>query len=149
MVRVLIVDDNPLVRRSYRALLQREDNIEIVGEARDGVEAIECARTLQPDVVLMDIRMPNMDGLLAAAKMQAMGLPSRVIIVSLYADDTWVRAAFERGTRGYILKQNTFNEMVRAIQQVAAGGIFLSPQLEKVKIAAVSMNPLNSDAEHN
>ena len=147
MVRVLIVDDNPLVRRSYRALLQREGNIEIAGEARDGNEAIECALQLQPDIVLMDIRMPSMDGLAATAKMQSLSLTSRVIIVSLYSEETWVRAAFARGARGFILKQNAFEEMTSAIRIVAEGGLFLSPQIAQISTPPDSSTPVSSETE--
>ncbi len=148
MIRVLIVDDNALVRKSYRALLQREQNIEIVGEAQDGIDAIDCARDSKPDVILMDIRMPRMDGLRAVAQIKSLGLPCRVVIVSLYADETWVRAAFDRGARGFVLKEDTFAEMTSAIQTVAEGGAFLSPHLTQNGATQQSSTALSSPTEN-
>lgn len=139
MIRVLIADDNPLVRRGIRTLLGQEVAIEVVGEAGDGLEALERVRDLIPDIALLDIRMPRLDGLQATKQIQDLGVKTRVIVVSLFADDAWVKAAFRYGARGYVLKQNSIQELGTAIQMVIDGNLYFSPGIRAV--ADVSDRP--------
>lgn len=125
MIRVLIADDHQLARKALQALLERADDIEIVGEARDGQQAVELAQRIQPDIVLMDMAMPGLSGLRAVEQMQALHPRPQVIIISMYSDEGLVRDALQKGARGYLLKQSTFTELVQAIHAVHSGKTFL------------------------
>jgi DNA-binding NarL/FixJ family response regulator len=130
-VRVLIADDHTLVREGLRALLRTETDIEIVGEAQTGREAVELAKTLNPDVVLMDIAMPLLSGL-EATRQIVKRLPSaRVLILSSYSDDDYVLQLAEAGGAGYLLKQASGADVARAIREVRNGNAFFSPAISK------------------
>src|SRR5258708_7339681 len=130
-VRVLIADDHTLVREGLRALLRTETDIEIVGEAQTGREAVELAKTLNPDVVLMDIAMPLLSGL-EATRQIVKRLPSaRVLILSSYSDDDYVLQLAEAGGAGYLLKQASCADVARAIREVRNGNAFFSPAISK------------------
>jgi DNA-binding NarL/FixJ family response regulator len=127
-IKVLIVDDHPQVRSSVRALLSLQKNIEVVGDARDGVEAIRLAGTLKPNVVLMDISLPRMDGLKAAAKLADQHPEIRVIMLSMHSDRKHVHDAYLAGVNGYLLK-SLARELVPAVQQVAEGKKYYSADI--------------------
>ncbi len=121
MIRVLIVDDHQLVRQGLAALLMKAKDIEIIGEARDGQEAIEQAQQLRPDVILMDIEMPRLNGLRATAQLTALGNPARVLVLSMRDDEKDVRAAVESGAIGYLVKNSSREELIEAIRAVSIG----------------------------
>lgn len=129
MIRVLIAEDHHLVRQGIRAILDKADDIDVVGEAADGQEAIELARELAPDVVLMDIAMPRLDGSQATGRVCDLDLGSRVVILSMHDDPTLVRQALKHGARGYLLKRSVTEELLLAIRAAHRGEIYLSPAL--------------------
>ncbi|HEX4596739.1 MAG TPA: response regulator transcription factor [Burkholderiaceae bacterium] len=130
-VRVLIADDHALVREGLRALLQAQPDIEVIGEAETGREAVQLARTLNPDVVLMDIAMPLLSGLEATRQIAKQVPSTRVLIVSSYSDDEYVHQLAEAGGAGYVLKQTTCADMVRAIHEAKKGNAFFSPAISR------------------
>jgi DNA-binding NarL/FixJ family response regulator len=120
--RVLIVDDHELAREGLRAILARDGELEVVGEARSGKEALDLARELSPDIVLMDIRLGSgMDGLAAAAAMQSEGIAARILILTLHDSPEYVRAALAAGATGYVLKDADADDVIAAVRQVLAG----------------------------
>jgi len=130
-VRVLIADDHTLVREGLRALLRSETDIEIVGEAETGRQAVELAKTLNPDVVLMDIAMPLLSGLEATRQIVKRSPSARVLILSSYSDDDYVFQLAEAGGAGYLLKQASSTDVARAIREVRSGNAFFSPAISK------------------
>ena len=129
-ITVLLVDDHALVRRGFRRLLEDEADISIIGEAGDGVEAVQMARELQPKVVLMDFAMPGMNGFEATKKILKTSPKPAVLILSMHSENTWVRRASEAGARGYILKNAMDLDLGSAIRQVAAGELFFDHRLQ-------------------
>jgi DNA-binding NarL/FixJ family response regulator len=136
-VRVLIADDQALVRSGFRKLLEAEPGIEVVAEAADGLEAIEKARLNRPHVVLMDIRMPRLDGLQAAARIVAATSPSpRILMLTTYDLDEYIFEALKAGASGFLLKDSPAEELVAAIHVVAAGEALLAPSVTRRLIEA-------------
>jgi DNA-binding NarL/FixJ family response regulator len=131
-IRVLIVDDQALVRAGFRMILESEPGIEIVGEASDGLEALEAAREHAPDVVLMDIRMPNLDGLEATRRLVGDGNSGlRVLMLTTFDLDEYVYEALRAGASGFLLKDTPPEQLVAAIQVIASGDALLSPAITK------------------
>lgn len=128
-IRVLLVDDHALVREGFRRILDDEPGITVVAEASGGAEAIARHRALEPDVVVMDLAMPEINGLHAAIEMLRHRPDTRILILSMHADPQYVRNALDAGVTGYILKNANETELTRAVRAVAAGVEFLSPQL--------------------
>ncbi len=129
MIRRLIVDDHQLVRQGLCALLMKAQDIEIVGEARDGQEALELAQLVQPDVILMDIEMPRLNGLRATAQLAAARNRARVLVLSMRDDEKDVRAAVEAGAIGYLVKNSSREELIQAIRSVYQGHPVYSPSV--------------------
>jgi len=130
-IRVLLADDHTVVRQGLRALLQTERDIEIVGEAETGRQAVRLAETLKPDVVVMDIAMPQLNGLEASRQISQQVPSSRVLILSSYSDDEYVQRLTEAGAVGYVLKQAAVTDLVRAIREASKGGAFFSPAISQ------------------
>ncbi|GAB2952797.1 response regulator transcription factor [Micromonospora polyrhachis] len=142
-VRVLLADDQTLVRAGFRVLLERAPDIEVVGEAADGDEAIAATRAHRPDVVLMDVRMPGTDGLTAARRILAdERLPGvRVVMLTTFELDEYVYAALHAGASGFLLKDLEPEELRRAVRVVAAGDALLAPAVTRRLIAAYAGGP--------
>ncbi|SRR6266566_749914 len=130
-ITVLIADDHTIVRRGLRSLLQTEPDIEVVGEAETGRQAVQLAMALKPDVVLMDIAMPMLSGLEATRQITRQAPFSRVLILSSYNDDEYVHEVTEAGGAGYLLKQADFADVVRAIREAKKGNAFFSPAISQ------------------
>ncbi|MEV6522997.1 response regulator transcription factor [Longispora sp. NPDC051575] len=128
-VRVLLVDDQPLLRTGFRMVLGAESDLDIVGEAGDGAEAVDLARRLLPDVVLMDIRMPRMDGVAATKAIVDARLPVRVLILTTFDLDEYVVSALRAGASGFLAKDVPAEDLVSAIRTVAAGEAVVAPRL--------------------
>jgi DNA-binding NarL/FixJ family response regulator len=128
-LRILIADDHPLFRKGMRTLLAATADTEVVGEATTGQEVIELAATLQPDVILMDLQMPGINGIEATRQIVHMSPHIRVLVVTLFEDDASVFTALRAGARGYVLKDAKEDEMVRAIQAVGSGEAIFSPAI--------------------
>ena len=133
-IRVLIADDHAMLRDGLRALLSMCDDIEVVGEAEDGMEAVEKTIQLQPDVVLMDIAMPRLGGLEAALELRQRKLPTKVLVLTQYDSQEYVRQMLKAGAAGYILKKAAGAELASAIRVVHAGQSFLYPSVTKAVI---------------
>jgi DNA-binding NarL/FixJ family response regulator len=129
LIRVLLVDDHALVREGFRRILDDEPGITVLAEASGGAEAIARHRALEPDVVVMDLAMPEIDGLHAAIEMLRHRADTRILILSMHADPQYVRNALDAGVKGYILKNANEIELTQAVRVLAAGGEFLSPEL--------------------
>ncbi len=131
-IRVAVVDDQALVRRGFAMVLGHEDDIDVVAEAGTGREAIEATRTHHPDVVLMDIRMPEMDGLEATARIiEEADWPVRVLILTTFDPDEYVYKALRAGASGFVLKDIPPEELVTAVRTVAEGGALLAPSITR------------------
>ncbi|NYJ03992.1 response regulator [Petropleomorpha daqingensis] len=131
MIDVLLADDQALVRDGFRALIDREPDLRVVAEAVDGVEAIAQARRHRPAVVLMDIRMPNIDGLTATARVLALPDPPRVLVLTTFDRDDWVYEALRAGASGFLLKDVRGHQLTDAIRTVAAGEALLAPSVTR------------------
>lgn len=129
-IRVLLVDDQELVRSGFRMLLSVEDGIEVVGEAADGERAVEAVTELSPDVVLMDVQMPVLDGVQATRRIAVDGGP-RVVMLTTFEREDYLFAALEAGASGFLLKSCTADELVWAIRNVAEGHALLAPQMTR------------------
>lgn len=128
-IRVLIVDDHPVVRDGLRGMFSGEPGFEVAGEAADGGEAVALARSLQPDVILMDLHMPNVDGVSAIRQLAEQGSEARVLVLTTYDQDSYVLPAIEAGATGYLLKDAPREELLRAVRAVAQGETILSPSV--------------------
>jgi DNA-binding NarL/FixJ family response regulator len=130
-ITVLLVDDHALVRRGFRRILEDDAAIAVVGEASDGEEAVKLAKELQPNVIVMDCAMPNMNGLEATRRILESKPGTAILMLSMHSEDTLVRQALEAGARGYVLKNAMDWNLASAIRSVAAGRTVLDPQVEK------------------
>ena len=128
-ISVLLVDDHSLVRRGFRRMLEDEADIEVVGEASDGQEAITLARLLKPQVIVMDCALPEINGLQATRKILEFAPGTQVLMLSMHTEDTWVRQALEAGARGYVLKNALDLELGSAIRRIVNGETVLDTQL--------------------
>ena len=126
-IRVLLVDDHPIFRAGLRALLESQPDVRVIGEAGNGAEAIARANELRPDIILLDISMPDVDGLEALRRMQADHVPGKVLVLTMHAENEYLFQVLESGGYGYVLKQGVDTDLFTAIRTVAAGDIFLYP----------------------
>jgi DNA-binding NarL/FixJ family response regulator len=131
MIRVVLADDHALVREGLRRMLGGSGAIEVAGEAADGTEAVALARELSPDVLLLDISMPRKDGIEATTELTALGLPTRILILSMHSDEQYALRTLRAGAHGFIWKGARFEELVRAIGEVAAGRRYLPADIEQ------------------
>jgi DNA-binding NarL/FixJ family response regulator len=145
--RLLLVDDQELVRTGFRLILNAEADLDVVGEAGDGAEAVEAARRLVPDVVLMDVRMPGLDGIEATRRLGRLaGQSPRVLMLTTFDLDEYVYDALRAGASGFLLKDAPAAQLVDAIRIVAAGDALLAPSITRRLIAEFVRRPLPTDA---
>jgi DNA-binding NarL/FixJ family response regulator len=130
-IRVLVADDQSMVRAGFRMLLSGEEDIEVVAEARDGLEAVEKAARFEPTVVLMDIRMPELDGLQATRRILAADPAARILVLTTFGLDEYVFEALSAGASGFVLKDDPPEQLIAAVRTVAAGDALLSPAITK------------------
>jgi DNA-binding NarL/FixJ family response regulator len=148
MIRVLLVDDQPLVRAGLRTLLDEEADIEVAGDATNGEEAVAAVTALAPNVVLMDIRMPVLDGLEATRRITAHGCAARIVILTTFDLDEYVFQALRAGASGFLLKDATGDEIVRAVRVAASGDALLAPSVTRRLIERFSGHTPSADAPH-
>jgi DNA-binding NarL/FixJ family response regulator len=146
VIRVLVADDHPIVRSGIVALLQTAGDVEVVGEAATGLEVVELARHLEPDVVLMDLRMPGIDGDEATARILGERPAIRVLILTTYESDDSILTAIEAGASGYLLKAAPQDEILAGVRAVARGEVALAPRIaallvQRVKTPAIALSP--------
>ena len=146
MIRVLVADDHPIVRGGIVALLGTADDIEVVGEATDGSQAVAAAVRLEPDVVLMDLRMPGLDGDEATAQILAQRPGIRVIILTTYESDASILTAIEAGASGYLLKAAPQDEILAGVRSVARGEVALAPSIAAMLVKRVAKPALTLSA---
>lgn len=150
MIRVVVADDHPIVRSGIVALLQTASDVEVVGEATTGAEAVELATRLKPDLVLMDLRMPGMNGDEATAKILAATPNVRVLILTTYESDDSILTAIEAGASGYLLKAAPQEEILAGVRSVARGEVALAPSIaallvKRVKTPAPTLSPRETE----
>ena len=145
-VRVVIADDQAMVRAGFRSLLKEEPDIDVVGEAADGEQAVGAVRRLLPDIVLMDVRMPNIDGLEATRRIVAAGSATRILILTTFDIDEYVYAGLRAGASGFLLKDATPEQLIAAIHVVAEGEAVLAPTVTRRVVEAFAGLPAAPEA---
>jgi two-component system, NarL family, response regulator NreC len=140
MIRVLIAEDHLMVRAGIRALLEKAGDIHVLGEASNGQEAVEMAEALKPDVLIMDIMMPRMNGIQAAENIREKRLPTFILLLSMYSDEGFVHQALQCGVKGYVLKSSVSDELLWAVRAVAGGKTYLSSPISEIVVES-SINP--------
>lgn len=133
-MRILLADDHGIVRRGMRALLESEPGMEVVAEATDGHEALKLCESLKPDIVILDIAMPKLNGIEVAEQAIKQSSHLKIIILSMYADESYVVRALMSGAKGYLLKEGTADDLLPAVRAVAAGKCFFSPAIGKMLV---------------
>lgn len=128
-IRIMLADDHKMIRDGLRSLISKHNNLEVIGEAADGQTAVQTARKLSPDIVVIDIGMPELNGIEATRQITTLKCKPRVIGLSMHADRRYVSQMLKAGASGYILKDSAFEELVQAIEAVAKGRTYLSPQV--------------------
>ena len=146
-IRVVLVDDHALVRQGFRRILEDDPEIAVVGEASNGMEAVGLVKKADPDVVVMDMAMPEMNGLHATMELVKQRPGTKVLILSMYSDEQYVRNALDSGAKGYILKNAIENDLTRAVKAVAAGEQYLSPDLAGVLIRAIQTGTFDKSSD--
>jgi two-component system, NarL family, response regulator NreC len=134
-MRVVLVDDHPVVRKGLKALLEEQSAFRVVGEASDGAEAVAIIKKLKPDVAILDLKLPDMNGLQVTAEVKRQSPATRVIILSMHANDFYVDEAFRKGADGYVVKDALEREIIEAITHVTSGGRYLSEMLSSSLVA--------------
>jgi two-component system, NarL family, response regulator NreC len=133
-IRVLLAEDHTLVRQGFRRILEDDPRIVVVGEASTGLKAIELAKELKPEIVVMDLAMPELGGLEASAEILKMNPQTKILILSMYSNEAYVRKAFEMGAKGYMLKNAIEVDLTRAVMALAEGGAYMSPGISNLVI---------------
>jgi DNA-binding NarL/FixJ family response regulator len=146
VIRVLIADDQELVRSGFRLILELADGIEVVAEAADGREALRLAKELQPDVVLMDVRMPELDGIEATRRVRQSGIDTRVLVLTTFDLDAYVYEAVRAGASGFLLKDAPREQLVTAVRTVARGEALLAPAVTQRLIERFVARPQPEEA---
>jgi two-component system, NarL family, response regulator NreC len=144
-IRIVVADDHRIVRVGLRALLGFESDFDLIGEAADGLEVLEMVRTLEPDILVLDLMMPGMNGLEVTARLNTAQNRPGIVILSMHSDQAYVLEALRSGARGYVLKDNTSEELVMAIREVQAGRVYLGatiPAEIKLHAGLPSADPL-------
>lgn len=140
MINVIIADDHNLVREGIRALLEKAEDINVIGEAENGQEAVDLVQELRPDVLVMDIAMPGMNGIQALEQLREKAVSTQVVILSMYADEIFVRQALQNGAKGYLLKGSFNEELLLTIRAASRGATYLSPSVSETVLTPPSNN---------
>ena len=145
-IRVILADDHAVVRAGLKAVLGASPDIEVIGEASDGAEAVELAESLDPDVVIMDLTMDRMDGATATREIVAKQLRARVLVLTMHAEEDYLLPVLEAGAAGYLMKNAADRELVDAVRTVARGDMFIRPSAAKILAHGITRkNPLDAE----
>src|ERR1035438_8800310 len=131
-IRILLADDHKLMRSGLRVLLEQQSGLSVAGEASDGREALSLSGSLKPDVLVMDVGMPNLNGIEAASQISQSHPEISIVMLSMHADESYVLRALKAGAKGYLLKDSAESDLIRAVHAVAEGKSFFSPAVSKV-----------------
>jgi DNA-binding NarL/FixJ family response regulator len=134
MIRIILADDHAVMRRGLRLVLEQQEDFEVIGEAADGREAVRLAESLKPDVAVLDITMPNLNGIEAAFQISAKEPGVAIVVLSMHADEGYVLRALKAGARGYLLKESPESDFLRAIRSVIDGKAFFSPVVSRMLV---------------
>ena len=146
MIHVLIAEDHLMVRAGIRALLEKAGDIHVVGEASNGQEAVEMVEKHTPDVLIMDIMMPRLNGIQAAENIRKLNLSTRILLLSMYSDEGLIYQALQSGVKGYVLKSSVSDELLWAVHTIASGKTYLSSQISEIVVEnAVHPRPPGQD----
>lgn len=138
MITVVVTDDHHLVREGIRALIETADDMEVIGEAVDGLQAIELVQSLHPSVLVMDMAMPRLNGVQTLEQMQALNQTTKVVILSMYSNETLVWKALQKGAKAYLSKESVKEELLLAIRAADRGAVYLSPTISETILADVA-----------
>jgi len=147
MIHVLIAEDHLMVREGIRALLEKAGDIHVMGEASNGQEAIEMTEALKPDVLIMDIMMPRMNGIQAAENIRELKLPTYILLLSMYSDEGFVYQALQYGVKGYVLKSSVSDELLWAVRAVAGGKTYFSSPISEIVESATNSHFIIRDGD--
>lgn len=147
MIRVLIAEDHLMVRAGIRALLEKAGDINVLEEASNGQEAVEMTKNLKPDVLIMDIMMPRMNGIQAAENIREMKLATNILLLSMYSDEGLVHQALQCGVKGYVLKSSVSDELIRAVRAVSNGQTYLSSPISEIVEGVVHPYPIGENSD--
>jgi DNA-binding NarL/FixJ family response regulator len=147
MIKVVLADDEAMIRAGVRAILAADPEIEVVAEAADGQEAVESALACRPDVVLLDIRMPGLDGLAAAAEIRRIAPGTGVVILTTFGEDEYITRALGAGAHGFLVKSGDPRELIAGVRAVAGGAAYLSPQVARRVIAQIGGDRMRRAAD--
>ncbi len=143
-IRILIVDDHAIVREGLRAVVGMENDMQVVGEAEDGFDAVSAAGDLQPDVILMDLLMPRKGGMAATAEILETDPNARILVLTSFAEIDKILPAIKLGVQGYVVKNSNPKELIQAIRNVAGGGVYMTPEISQLLFHAISQTEANS-----
>ena len=146
-LRVILADDHALVRAGIRVLIDTIPNVEVVGEAGTGLEALDLIRKTTPDIAVLDITMPNLNGIEAARQISAKQLGTAIIVLSMHADESFVLKALKAGARGYVLKEAPESELIKAVRVLAEGKSFFSPAVSRMLVEDYVRHLQDKDVE--
>jgi two-component system, NarL family, response regulator NreC len=146
-IRVLLADDHTLVRQGFRRMLEDDTEIAVVGEARTGLEAMELCKSLKPDIVVMDLSMPELGGLEATAEILKENPKVKVLILSMFSNDAYIRKAFEVGAKGYMLKNAIEVDLNRAVRALAEGQAYFSPGISHIVLDSLKTGSFRDDTQ--
>jgi DNA-binding NarL/FixJ family response regulator len=146
-IRVLLAEDHTLVRQGFRRILEDDPRITVVGEARTGLQAIERCKELKPDVVVMDLSMPDLGGLEATAEILKAFPQIKILILSMYSNEAYVRKAFELGAKGYLLKNAIEVDLTRAVMALAEGEAYFSPGVSQIVLESLKSGSLRDSSQ--
>lgn len=142
-LKIIVADDHPLLNQGLLYVLSKKENYEIVGNANEGNSALELIRNLKPDIAILDVRMPNIDGFEIAKIAFKENIPTKIIFLTMFKEEEFVKKVIEFGVRGYVLKENAITDIVNCIEAVNEGKLFLSPQISEILLSADSINELD------
>lgn len=145
-IKIILADDHNMVRRGLRTMLENNQDITILGEAEDGIAVVKLARDLKPDIVIMDISMPKLNGIDAIEAIVGMNRKIAIIALSMHGEERFISGAFLAGAKGYILKESLFDELMQAIYTVHKGQFYLSPKIAHVAVNRFMNKPTSGDS---